>query len=94
MGKMIRVVLIVSGYVQGVGYRRWARSVAKQFHINGWVKNREDDTVEILAEGEEKTLKEFILCCQQGPDVSRVTEVRTSWSLATNEFTEFDILKV
>ena len=51
---MKRIHLIISGDVQGVGYRAWTKRQAKDLGIVGWVKNREDKAVELVGEGEEQ----------------------------------------
>jgi acylphosphatase len=89
---MHRIHLIISGDVQGVGFRAWARRLAQGNHLNGWVKNREDDTVELIVEGDKVTLDDFVKACQHGPDVAWVEHVDTSWENATNEFIGFEVL--
>ncbi|HUD20089.1 MAG TPA: acylphosphatase [Patescibacteria group bacterium] len=89
---MKRVHLVVSGDVQGVGFRAWARRQAKELGLTGWVKNREDDTVEIVSEGAKDRLDEFVKLCQSGPEISWVERVDITWENATNEFLEFEVL--
>ena len=60
--------LIVTGRVQGVGYRWWAVGQAQRFGLRGWVRNRRDGTVEILAIGDAKDLDRLEAVCAQGPD--------------------------
>jgi len=52
--------IVVEGRVQGVGYRMFVRDLAAMFHLNGWVKNRPDGTVEAVIEGEEEVVREMI----------------------------------
>lgn len=87
---MKRVHLIISGDVVGVGFRSWVREKAKMFGIVGWVQNREDKTVEIMAEG--KNLEAFVKECGRGPDVSWVQQVDTTWLPGTGEFASFEVL--
>lgn len=87
---MRRVHLVISGDVIGVGYRSWAVRQARELGIIGWVKNREDDTVEIVAEG--NYLEEFIARCKHGPDVSWVKDVTVTWEKATGEFVLFSVI--
>ena len=89
---MYRVHLIISGDVQGVGYRSWVAREAKNRRSTGWVKNREDDTVELVAEGSKSDLEELIQACQHGPEVAWVEHVDVIWENATNEFTVFEVL--
>ena len=62
------VRLIVTGRVQGVGYRWWTVGQARRFGLRGWVRNRRDGSVEILAIGEAKSLDRFEAVCARGPD--------------------------
>jgi acylphosphatase len=55
-----RVYMLFSGRVQGVGFRYAAQDIGSALRINGWVKNTSDGKVEVVAEGEEATIKEFI----------------------------------
>ncbi len=77
------VHLIVHGRVQGVGFRYFARVSAQRAGVVGWVRNREDGTVEVWAEGSEDRLKQFIQAVHRGPSHSHVTQVETTWELAT-----------
>lgn len=89
---MKRVHLFISGDVVGVGYRGWAKRQAQDLHLTGWVKNREDKTVEIVAEGNEQEVKKFIIMCKHGPDVSWVEAVTAQWLPATREFMDFSVV--
>lgn len=55
-----RVKVIIEGRVQGVGYRMFVRDLANQYHISGWVRNREDGSVEGEIEGESQAVDEII----------------------------------
>lgn len=90
MGKK-RVQLLVSGFVQGVGYRFTARGQADLLGLDGWVRNRRDGRVELLAEGEERDLRELVRWCHLGPSGSRVTDVEEEWLPWTGEFQGFEI---
>jgi acylphosphatase len=89
---MKRIHLIVSGDVIGVGYRSWVLRQAQDNHVNGWIKNREDKTVEIVAEGNEQDIKKLIIFCKHGPDVAWVEGVKVVWGKATGEFLDFAVL--
>jgi acylphosphatase len=60
--------LIVTGRVQGVGYRWWTIGQARRFGLRGWVRNRRDGAVEILAIGEPDALDRLESVCSHGPD--------------------------
>lgn len=71
--KTFRIVL--SGRVQGVGFRYFAESRAKKCNIKGYVKNTWDDKVEVVCQGKEDDLKEFINVVRKGPPFAMVTDV-------------------
>jgi len=80
----------IEGKVQGVFYRQSAKEKANDLGIKGTVKNCEDDSVEIIATGEEEKLKEFITWCRQGPPQARVINL-TMQELSLQEFRNFSI---
>lgn len=67
--------LIVHGRVQGVFYRGWTQSQARDLGLSGWVRNRRDGTVEILARGEETALETLAERCREGPPAARVDRI-------------------
>ena len=69
------VRILVSGRVQGVGYRYWTVEEAKRLGLGGWVRNRSDGTVEILAIGPAPALKQLAEACRQGPSGAQVVAV-------------------
>jgi acylphosphatase len=64
--------LLISGRVQGVGYRAWAMQTASRLGLRGWVRNRADGTVEALVSGEDEAVMAMIEACRQGPFAARV----------------------
>jgi len=89
---MHRVHVIISGDVQGVGYRSWALQEARSRQLTGWVKNRKDDAVELVAEGSKSELDDFVKVCHHGPEVAWVQHVDVSWESVTNEFAGFEVI--
>jgi acylphosphatase len=87
-----RIHLIVKGRVQGVFFRASAQREAKQHGLTGWVKNRPDGAVEMIVEGEEDDVKDFLAWSQHGPSTARVDKVETRWRSYTGEFAEFRIV--
>ncbi|MBS0295338.1 MAG: acylphosphatase [Proteobacteria bacterium] len=67
--------LIVEGRVQGVGYRWWTLGQARRLGLYGWVRNRLDGTVEILAIGADAAIDALAEACRQGPSPARVSAV-------------------
>jgi acylphosphatase len=68
--------LIIHGHVQGVGYRYWAETEAMRLGLDGWVRNRLDSTVELVAAGPPAAVAEFVEACHTGPRAARVTSVQ------------------
>jgi acylphosphatase len=88
-----QVQCVVLGRVQGVFFRASAQREAKRLGLTGWVRNRPDGSVELLAEGEDESLRDFIGWVQRGPTSARVDRVDTRWRSYTGEFTEFRIVE-
>ncbi len=68
-------LLRIRGRVQGVGYRAAARAEAIRLGLAGWVRNRADDSVEVLAHGSAASIDRFAKWCRHGPPAARVSEV-------------------
>lgn len=66
----------VSGRVQGVGFRWYVRVAGRRLGLAGWVRNREDGTVEVAASGPQDKLDELRRQVRRGPDASEVSEVK------------------
>ncbi len=86
-----RVHIVVEGRVQGVCFRMYTRDQAVRLNIRGCVRNRQDRTVEIIAEGEESALCKLVQWCHSGPSYATVRNVRHEYSDAVNEFNDFTI---
>jgi len=86
-----RIHLMIRGQVQGVYFRASAQREARQLGLTGWVRNRPDGAVEIVAEGEEDQVKDLLNWSQRGPSTARVDMVETRWRSYTGEFAEFKI---
>ena len=67
----------VRGIVQGVGFRWFVRERARRLGLAGWVRNREDGSVEIAASGNDAAVAEFLGVLERGPDGARVDAVIT-----------------
>jgi len=74
MNDTIRRVMI-RGRVQGVGYRAWVDHQARQFSLQGWVRNRRDGCVEAVFDGAEDIVARIIASCRNGPPSARVDDV-------------------
>lgn len=67
----------VSGRVQGVCFRMFTREQAQMFGITGWVRNLADGRVEVMASGDERQLNQLGEWLKHGPEMARVTELKT-----------------
>src|ERR1700684_23604 len=74
MAGAIRQVMI-KGRVQGVGYRAWVEHQARVHHLEGWVRNRRDGSVEALFAGSADAVSDMIAQCRRGPLHARVKAV-------------------
>lgn len=89
----VRIHVVVSGRVQGVGYRAFARDAALKCNARGWVKNRADGNVEAVIEGTREETDCLLQEMKKGPAFGHVKNVSTS-ELSLNEqkpFTDFQI---
>lgn len=71
----VRCRAVVSGRVQGVFFRDSCRSQAQRLGVRGWVRNRSDGTVEVVAEGRRDDVDQLLNWCQQGPSRAQVTGI-------------------
>ena len=84
--------LTIRGRVQGVYFRASAQREARRLGVVGWVKNRPDGSVEIVAEGEEEAIRELYGWAQKGPSAARVDRVDTRWRSFTGDYPDFRIV--
>ena len=69
---MSAIRVVVSGRVQGVGYRAWAERRARELGLSGWVRNRRDGTVEAVFGGPADKVDDMVGQCRRGPARARV----------------------
>jgi acylphosphatase len=74
-----RLHAVVSGRVQGVGFRASAQQVAQRLGLAGWVRNLADGRVELEAEGPPMVLDQLLAWLRKGPSLSRVDGVAVDW---------------
>ena len=72
------VHVIISGRVQGVGYRNWTVITATKLGIEGWVRNRSDGTVEAVFHGNTQQVDAMLEACNKGPMLARVDNINAS----------------
>src|SRR5438132_10550786 len=88
---MERLHAIVRGDVQGVGFRYFVQRKAQQLGLRGWVRNNDDGTVELVAEGGRGELEQLKRALEEGPRLARVDRVETRWSEAAGGLDRFDL---
>jgi acylphosphatase len=87
----VRLHAVVHGLVQGVGFRANTQRAANQHAISGWVMNRWDGAVEIVAEGPREALERFEQFLHRGPRAAQVDRVEIAYEAATGEFSRFSV---
>ncbi len=83
---------IVHGLVQGVNFRYYAQLNAQALHLTGWVRNRPEGTVEVVAEGTRPALERLLAFLNEGPSHARVDCVDVEWLPASGRFSQFQVL--
>jgi acylphosphatase len=86
-----RVHLLITGQVQGVGFRYHTQQEAEALHLTGWVRNLADSRVEIIAQGQAHQLAQFIQWCHSGPSQAVVQSVEVHALEIDDPLDEFDI---
>jgi len=81
----------ITGRVQGVGFRNFTRMRARQLGVAGWVRNEQDGSVRLEAEGPRGALEELLDAVKEGPRMARVENVKADWDDATEEFDVFQV---
>lgn len=75
---MIAVRLMISGRVQGVGYRAWFAGEARRRGLSGWVRNRREGTVEAQLRLAPEGLDDLLAAARRGPPAARVDAIAVS----------------
>jgi acylphosphatase len=86
-----RIKALISGRVQGVGFRSFAGRYANAFGLTGWVKNLYDGRVEVVAEGEKAKILPYIRLLEEGSTWSRVDNISVEWQECKGDLTSFRI---
>jgi len=86
-----RLHATIRGRVQGVSFRFYTRDQAVGLDLTGWVVNREDGSVEVVAEGPRARLDQLLTWLHHGPSGARVTDVQYTFLPAADVFDQFTI---
>jgi len=84
---------VVSGYVQGVGFRAYTADRAEFLGLTGWVRNTYTGDVEVMAEGPRPDLEKLLAALRKGPSGSQVIDVQFQWDLYSGKFRQFTIAR-
>jgi acylphosphatase len=87
----IRAHVYVSGKVQGVYFRATTRDEAREYGVNGWVRNLDNGRVEAVFEGEKEDVEEMVEFCHEGSRAARVEDVEVEREEPTGGFDGFGI---
>jgi len=85
--------IIVLGFVQGVGFRRFIKNKAQNLGLTGYVKNLPDGRVEVLAQGSKEKIEELVKVTEKGNWFSDIKDVVVDWEKEVVNFSEFSIIK-
>ncbi len=91
IGESVRARILVSGRVQGVGYRAFTCRMAVARGLTGGVENLDSGQVAVDVEGGRGVLEEFLADLKKGPVGARVTQIQVEWGTATGRYHEFTI---
>jgi acylphosphatase len=87
----VRLHAVVSGIVQGVNFRYYTAREAQSLGMTGWVANRWDGTVEVVAEGIRADLQALLDWLRHGPPSAQVDGVESAWEEPTGEYDAFRV---
>ena len=87
-----RYQVIVSGIVQGVGFRYATLKKANELGITGWIKNRIDGKVETVIEGENDSLKQMLSWLKKGPSQANITDTEVQELIYKDEYDSFKLM--
>ena len=89
---LITVKVRLGGYVQGVGFRYFVKTIANEYGIKGYVKNLSTGEVEVEAEGENGIVEKFVEKIKQGPSSSQVRNFSISYLEEKDKYSKFEIV--
>ena len=87
---MVHVYIL--GFVQGIGFRQFIKSKAREVDIKGWVKNLPDGRVEAMFAGNSSNIEKMVDFCRKGPFLAEVKSLEIE-EIPDQKFESFDIIK-
>jgi acylphosphatase len=88
---MVSAHIVISGLVQGVGYRWFVTRKAQEYNLTGYVKNLYNGDVEVEAEGHKAMILDFARDLKVGPRSGHVTDMKIDWDEYKNRYGSFDV---
>src|SRR5438128_8000624 len=89
--ELVAAEVVVSGDVQGVGYRAFTQRAAKELGLSGWVRNLYDGRAQVEVEGPRAKVEELLARLRRGPSLGEVTDVWVTWKTPTGSAQGFTI---
>ena len=89
----MRAHVLISGRVQGVGFRNYLRSKARKLNVYGWVTNAQNGWVEAEFEGQKDKIDQMIKYSKHGPFLAKVSSVKIEWKKEDGKYTSFEVIK-
>jgi acylphosphatase len=89
--RLVGVHLVISGLVQGVGYRWFVMRKAEEYNLKGYVRNLYNGDVEVEVEGYRPMIIDFIKELRIGPRAVHVTDIKIEWREYENQYKNFEI---
>jgi len=85
--------VLVTGYVQGIGYRYFVKRNALNLGVFGWVKNLPNGQVECLFQADSKeTIEKLINECKKGPFLAKISDLKVDWLNIKKRYGSFEVL--
>jgi acylphosphatase len=85
-----QIIALAKGRVQGVGYRAFCADAAMRLSVQGYARNLPDGRVEVVAEADEATLRQFVERLREGPSYGHVDDVEYRWEEPTGTYRGFE----
>ena len=85
--------ILISGMVQGIGFRSWTKRHAKRLRITGWVKNREDGAVEAMVQGQNTSTQVLLDLLHHGPPLAAITSVVSTQIVDVPQYEQFIVIQ-
>jgi len=84
-------ILSITGHVQGVFFRNWSQTQAEELGVLGWIRNRQDGSVEVFVQGAEDAVTAFVAAVRTGPESAEVGAVLVA-PAAPRELSRFEVM--